>query len=554
MNSTEAASRGNKELLIAALAALLTIVCFLPALQNGFVDWDDGDYVYDNPYLRSSVTDFLKWAFFDFHAENWHPLTWISHALDYSLWGLNPLGHHLTNILLHGLNTFLVVLLAARLYRGASGLEDDRRSQPEGRFLSTGLITGLLFGLHPIHVESVAWISERKDLLCAFFFLISLLAYVRYTAAYRGGGQPVLPLRNRHYLLSLVSFGLALLSKPMAVTLPFVLLILDWYPAGRLKGLQRLRLALAEKIPFIMMSIGSVVLTLAAQHKAIRPLEIYPLSGRILVGVKALFSYLVKMIWPAGLSPYYPYPAQVSFFSSTYGIPVLLLIAVTACSIIYAKRWKTLPAAWAYYIITLLPVLGIIQVGSQAMADRYTYLPSIAPLLLAGLGTTLVLQKASAALSLKMPVRAAALAGGLIVGGLLSYATIRQVRIWENTITLWSRVIEVSPDFAKAYDNRGATYGGFGRYDEAILDFTRAIEISPKFWRAYYNRGLAFFMKGQDAEALKDFTRAIDLNAAYSETYLYRGKTYERLGFPEEARQDHAQAVRLNTHMGSGMH
>ncbi len=541
--------------MIAALTALLSVACYLPALQNGFVDWDDGDYVYENIHLKSSVIDFLKWAFFDFHAENWHPLTWISHALDYALWGLNPLGHHLTSILLHGLNTFLVVILTSRLCRETYGAEGTGRSLPERGILSAGLITGLLFGLHPLHAESVAWISERKDLLCAFFFLLSLLAYVRYIAAYKVAGQPhVFPLRNRQYLSSLALFGLALLSKPMAVTLPVVLLILDWYPGGRLKSAERLRFAIAEKIPFFIMSLGSVVLTLAAQHRAIRPLEIYPLSGRILVGLKALVSYIVKMIWPAGLSPYYPYPAQVSVFSSAYGIPVLLLILVTAFSIVRAERQKAVPAVWAYYVITLLPVLGIIQVGSQEMADRYTYLPSIGPFFLAGLGTMLVLQKASAAAWPNTRVRAAALSIVIIAAGLFAYGTVRQIRIWENTLTLWSRVIEASPDFAKAYDNRGATYGGLARYDEAIQDFNRAIEINPKFWRAYYNRGLAFFMEGHDAEALKDFSKAIDLNPAYSETYLYRGKAYEKLGFIEEARQDHAQAVRLNKHTGMGVH
>jgi hypothetical protein len=215
----------NTEYYVAAAVALLTLLVYLPALQNEFVDWDDNVYIFDNPYIRSLDMAFFKWAFWGFHAANWHPLTWASHALDYAVWGLNPLGHHLTSISLHALNTFLVVALVTRLL-DAYNTKQNRPALNDRMVLIAAATTGLLFGLHPVHVESVAWVSERKDVLCALFFLLSLLSYLSYVSSNT----------QKTYLLSLGFFVLALLSKPMAVTLPVVLLILDWYPYGRIRS------------------------------------------------------------------------------------------------------------------------------------------------------------------------------------------------------------------------------------------------------------------------------------------------------------------------------
>jgi hypothetical protein len=241
---------GRSQFLLAGGVSLLTFLVYLFSLRNKFVLWDDNRYVYENPHIRSFGVGFLKWAFSSFYAANWHPLTWISHALDYAIWGLNPLGHHLTNSVFYGVNTFIVVLLVLKLmenYKGRTGFLDGG-----GRLLVAGT-TGLLFGLHPIHVESVAWVAERKDLLCTLFFLLSIMAYINYAGAIvteSTENSVVSHVFSKKYLLAFGLFIFALLSKPMAVSLPFVLLILDWYPLERIQSLKSFKTALAEKAPF----------------------------------------------------------------------------------------------------------------------------------------------------------------------------------------------------------------------------------------------------------------------------------------------------------------
>jgi hypothetical protein len=320
---------------LAASIFLLTFIVYLPSLDNQFVGWDDDKYIFVNPHIRSFNMPFLKWAFFEFHASNWHPLAWISHAMDYALWGLNPLGHHLTSNILHAANTVLVVILVMRLldfYRDASAKNGSAPFLNELSICITASITGLLFGLHPLHVESVAWVAERKDLLCALFFLLSIMMYTSYARiADKGAVKDDLKSRflNRHYLLTLGFFSLALLSKPMAITLPFVLLILDWFPFKKIRSFHSLSAAVAGKIPFMALSAVSMILTILAQKGggAISSLEVHPFSSRILVAASSLIAYLWKMILPTTLVPYYPYPRAVSFFKFEY---ILGLLAVSS--------------------------------------------------------------------------------------------------------------------------------------------------------------------------------------------------------------------------------
>ncbi|MGO9614731.1 MAG: hypothetical protein ACLPX5_17090, partial [Dissulfurispiraceae bacterium] len=302
----------QKYSILAALVGAWTLLVYLPELQNGFLNWDDNVYIDDNPFIHSINIAFFKWAFFSFFAGNWHPLTWLSHALDYSLWGPNPLGHHLTSIVIHAFNSLLVVLLAIQLLavvksreraggQGTTGLSD-------ATILTTGVIAGLLFGLHPIHVESVAWASERKDLLCAFFFLLSLLAYIRYarfTTAPKNTSKSISWLSDKNYLLSLGFFVLALLSKSMAVTLPVVLLIVDWYPMRRVHK-DTLKRIVMEKVIFFVFAVNAGIITILAQGSqyAIRSSVAYPLTTRLLVGFNSIIAYMGKMIWPADLSPF----------------------------------------------------------------------------------------------------------------------------------------------------------------------------------------------------------------------------------------------------------
>lgn len=358
----------KRSLLLAGAVALLTILVYLPALRNGFVTWDDPFYVTDNLHIRSLGVNFFRWAFLDFSSGNWHPLAWLSHALDYAVWGLNPFGHHLTSILIHATNAFLVVFLSAKLINiwKARGKGGQQEASCEGETLIAAGVAGLLFGLHPLHVESVVWVSERKDLLCTLFYLLSVIAYLSYGSAKDGR----LFGFYRAYFLSLLLFLLALASKPMAVSLPLILLVLDWHPLGRFRSPAAWRRALAEKIPFLAASGFVAILTIYAQNAAgaMSGMQATSLETRIALVPGKLLLYLRKTAIPLHLSPFYPYPRLASL--STGDVFSFLLIGgFTLFSIMTARRNKLWLAAWSYFVITLLPVVGIVQVGGQAIAD-----------------------------------------------------------------------------------------------------------------------------------------------------------------------------------------
>ena len=561
----------NLKYLIAGSVSLITSVVYLFSLQNDFVLWDDDHYVYNNPHIRSFNLNFLKWAFTTFHAANWHPLTWISHALDYAIWGLNPLGHHLTNIILHAVNAFIVVVLVLRLVEaskqeslpasgGATGDQGVQTGKPASSHytpLIVAGVTGLLFGIHPIHVESVAWVAERKDLLCALFFLLSIMSYVKYAANIPQSAKRIAHRANNIYfaftqravLFALCFFILALMSKPMAVSLPVVLLLLDWYPFGRIRSVKTFLGALTEKIPFIAFSLVSSVLTVLAQKSegAMAMMEVVPLSARALVAAKALAAYLWKMLVPVNLVPYYPYPTpeEVTLSSPGYLLPVLVVAGITVASLAMAPRKKLLPALWGYYVATLLPVLGLVQVGDQAMADRYSYLPGIGPFLFAGLAVAWLLRKHLAE-KRGLSYKVAAIVVCLLVIGFLSYRSVLQIGIWKNGITLWSYVIEKEPGrVPMAHINRGVVSMDKGDMEKAGDDFDRAIAINPLAYKAHNNRGLVFLAMKQYDKAMEAFREALDINPSYVDAYFNRGLAFTASGRPNEAIEDFNKAIAL---------
>lgn len=524
---------------LAAAAALITFAVYSSTLHHDFINWDDDAYVFQNPYIRSFNVVFFKWAFFDFYASNWHPLTWISHGLDYAFWGLNPMGHHLTNNLLHAINTFLVVVLATRLveaWKRNTTTHIQKVFQDDRSLLITGGVTGLLFGLHPVHVESVAWVAERKDLLCALFFLLSVMAYAKYaSSAVKETVQKNAKLRffNRQYLLSLGLFILALLSKPMAVSLPFVLLILDWYPFKRIRSLKMLWPVFLEKLPFFIFSFMSSILTILAQRtgSAMKLNELVPLPGRLIVASKSLIEYLWKLILPLDLVPYYPYPRYIFILLPRFIVPIFLVIGITILCIGVARKQKLWLSIWSYFVITLFPVIGIVQVGGQAMADRYSYLPSIGPFL--GMGVVLAWISGNSSSSKKwgLPIKVFSVILALFVTVSLSYLTVRQIAIWKNSLDLWTRVIEKEPERAPvAYNNRGVYLSDTGQFDKAIADFNKAIELSPGESTAYYCRGLAFYKTGKFDQAIADFEKTIALDPLYWEASYYRDRALEKMG------------------------
>ena len=528
--------------------ALLVFLVYCPVLRNGFVGWDDDLYVYKNPRLRDLSPASLLGTFTTFHASgNWHPLAELSHAADCAVWGLNPKGHHLTSIALHGLNAGLVVALACALMRGRVRRREQAVDAPSGRTMVAGIAAGLLWGLHPLRVESAAWISERKDLLCAAFYLAALLCYLRYTAPV---GE-----RRRDYLGALACLALALLSKPMAVSFPVVLLVLDAYPLERL-GRVRIWRLLVEKIPFAVLACASAVVTLKAQRAsgAFRALEGVPMTTKVLVAARATVGYLGKTLWPSRLLPLYSYPQEVSLLSWRFAAPgVVLALLVVAC-IWLARRNRAWLATLLCYLLALLPVVGIVQVGPQGMADRYTYLPAVALSLLAG-AIFADLWERAAALPASGQTLAVVLALAL-VPGVLALLSIRQMAVWHYSETLWTQVIRYEPWNTEAHNNRASYYFEMGDYASALADYDAALAFAPpvsashaaKRRSAYFNdRAITYVRLGKLPEAVADASLAIRLRPGHADYYQNRSNMYRRLGMGEAAAADGRQAQALRS-------
>jgi hypothetical protein len=547
MSQTEDEGDGGRiSVRAAALAvALLVFLVYCPVLRNGFVGWDDDIYVYKNPRLHGLTLPSVLGTFTSIHASgNWHPLTELSHAMDWAIWGMNAAGHHLTSMVLHGLNAGLVVALAYALARA-------RGAQRHARMIVAAIAAGLLWGLHPLRVESAAWVSERKDLLCASFYLAGLLCYLRYAGAARttndvGSGAGGIGA----YIGALACLLLALMSKPMAVSLPFVLLILDTYPLGRL-GRVRVGRLLAEKLPFLALAAASAVITLQAQRAggAFRALHGVTLDTRLLVAARATISYLGKTLWPSELLPLYSYPLNVSWASWRFGMPLLVLTSLVAGCVWLARRNRAALATLLGYLITLLPVIGIVQVGPQAMADRYTYLPAIALSILAGAGFGKLWEKA-AALPSRWQGTPVVLAMAL-VPGVLASLSMRQMGVWHDSETLWTQVIRHEPWNTEAYNNRASFYFEQGAFPSALADYSAALGFAPqvapvhaaKRRSAYFNdRAITYVRLGKLTEAIADASEAIRLRPEQADYYQNRSNMYRRLGMTEAADTDWKQA------------
>ncbi len=488
---------GRYAYMAAFLAALAAFLVYLPSLQHGFVNWDDQAYIYDNPDIRSLDLGFLKHVFTSVLVANWHPLTMLSFAVDFRLWGLNPLPYHLENIILHAINTFLVGLVTARLFNYGGAKRNAAFA---------GAVTALLFGLHPLHVESVSWASGRKDVLSGLFFFLSVLFYLGYKR--RGSATG--------YIASIISFALALMSKPIAVILPFVLLVIDFYPLNTSPVKKRL----LEKAPFFLLSAATALLTLWAQSsaEAIAPMEGFPLASRLLTAIWSLAFYLYKIVLPFGLAPFYPREVSPNILDYHYLAPVIVVIAITAFCVYKLKTNKLYMAAWLYYLVTLAPVIGVIQVGSQAAADRYMYLPALGPFII--VATLLCLGRGRF-------VKTALL---IIIFVPLAFITIRQEAIWKDPVSLWSREVIVYPEEPVGYSNLGIAYKDRGDLKKALENYDKALKIDPGYADAYNNRGVAYLKAGMPSEALEDFTRALALNPQNTDALLNRATAYINLG------------------------
>ena len=562
---------------VAAAVALLTLAVYLPALGNGFVNWDDQQYVTSNPLIRSMNGEFFRRTFGDTFLGNWHPLTMISHALDYAVWGLNPFGHHLTSVVLHCIATFLVVGLVVRLIEIRGGHAAAGRMPAwldERGAVMAAAVTGLLFGIHPLHVETVAWVAERKDVLCCLFYVGSIWCYLEHAARTEAQALSIRALLSARYLAAVALFLLALMSKPMAVTLPAVVLLVAWYPLDRLRTAKMRRNVLIEVLPFAAMSLAICVLTFVAQKGTGAMGAIPPPTGvRVFVALYACAAYLLAMVAPLRLSPFYPYPMDVSPQLAQYGIPVLVFLLASGVCLAQIRRTPVVAAAWAFYVVTLAPVTGLVaQVGTQLIADRYTYLPSLGPFLMAGLGTAWLRSRVGtnhAALAITAAAAALLLSYG--------YLAVRQIGVWKDGVTLWSRVIAMEPERAPAaYVNRGVAWvNEQQRIDKALPDFERAIALEPVVQTifvnrvflqdAYRNRELALQeLRGgasapagadpQLAHAIEVQRQEVERNPASVEALISLGVLYGSSGSLEKGIEqfDNAIAVRPDSALAYG--
>ena len=510
--------------LVAGLRGLLTLAVFWPALSCGFVNFDDPDCVSANPHVQGGFTwEAVKWACLNTeqHAY-WAPILWLSHLLACQLFGLNPWGHHLLNVLLHAANTALVFLVFRRL-TGAT-----RRS----------LLLAALFALHPLRVESVVWVTERKDVLSGLFWLLTLWAYVKYVEEIHGKNSK----SKAWFGLALVWFALGLMSKAMLVTLPGVLLLLDFWPLQRMSGdprqaASKLRLIL-EKIPFFCLAAAASTVTFVVQKHGVglAAAESLPFGAR---GGNALISYwryLAEMFWPADLAVLYPHPGYWPL--ATVSLAGGLLAGLSILFFLKRRYQPYLLVGWFWFVGTLIPVIGLVQVGEQAMADRFTYLPSLGVLIIVVWGAEELTRH------WRHQVMILTVAG-LTTTGLCVLATRQQIGYWQDSETLFRHALAVTKNNYVAHNNLGDALASKGLLIEADEHFREAIRLKPDDADAYYNLGTILERQGNNDEAIRPLQTAIRLNPNHAEAYYNLGNAFFAQNQLDEASQQFQAALRL---------
>jgi tetratricopeptide (TPR) repeat protein len=509
----DAPAKNQPRNLIYLALAVVTFGVYLPMLRHGFVNYDDPDYILNNAHVNGGLTwSGIVWAFHSSEASNWHPLTWISHMLDCQLFGVNPAGHHLVNLLIHTANTLLLFILLSNL-TGA---------------IWRSAIVAALFAWHPLHVESVAWVAERKDVLSAFFFLLTLIAYARFVNL----SKVQSPKTKVVYVLGVFAFACALMSKPMAVTLPFVLLLLDFWPLRRFSR-SKIQQLLVEKIPFFALTFASCFITMSAQNSARWTNTALSLDFRLANALMSYVRYVAKMFWPTDLAIIYPYP---HYWPIAGVITVtVLLAALSVVFVLLAKRFPYLPIGWFWFLGVLVPTIGLVQVGVQSIADRYTYLPSIGLLIVIVWGLSELLN------SLPHKTKIAAMFGGAALAGCLAVTSI-QLRYWRDSVSLFAHAVDVTKDNYAAYDCLGTALDILGKTDEAGACFIRCVQIEPDYPRGQFNLGMALLEKNRPDEASNHLAIAVQLAPLNPVMQFDFGVFLAQHGKPDEA-AEHFQAA-----------
>jgi len=553
------------KLIIYLLLILITFAVFCQVNQYKFVNFDDQAYVTENSHIQSGITlDGFRWAFSTRYFDLWNPLVWLSFMFDYQLHGLNAGGYHLTNLILHIMSALLLFWLfnrmTAAIWRSA--------------------FVAFLFALHPLHVESVAWIAERKDVLSAFFWMLTLCLYVYYTE------RPAI----RRYLLVILCFACALMSKPMVVTLPIVMMLLDYWPLDRLQSrkivtnmpevmsvstnkrkkksklktesikkntssssiwkLSERRIAgiipiwqLKEKIPFFILSAIIIIITICNPNTINMSespiLKQFPLISRLANAPVAFVTYLVKTFWPYDMAVFYPFSDHI-FLWQVWGSSLLILIITTAI-IIMMKRLPYLFAGWMWFGVAIAPVIGIIQISlttPYTIADRYHYLPSIGLGVILAWGIPSLIKSEAIRKKVIFPA-------GIIFLAILSLISWNQCGYWKDGITLFSHALKVTDNNWLAYGGRGRVYADIGNHKQAIGDLEKAIEIKPRYAEAYNNRGFSYNALGNYKQAIEDYNKAIEIKPRYAEAYNNRGLAYNALGNYKQAIEDYNKAIEI---------
>ena len=500
-------------MLLLAIAAV-----YWPVVGYPFTLFDDPDYVWLNPHVVAGLSwPGTIWAFTTLNFGNWHPLTWLSYMLDIRLFGMHAGVCHTVNVLFHAANTALLFWALKRM---------------TGAVWRSALVAAL-FGLHPLHVESVAWIAERKDVLSTFFFMLTLLAYVRYVEKSRVQG----PRSKVFYGLALLWFALGLMSKPMLVTLPFVLLLLDYWPLKRILQLSSFKHLLLEKLPFFALSIVSCVITYLAQAAggAVKGISVVPFGLRIENALVSYLAYLEKMVWPASLAVFYPYswlePASVA-------TAAFLLLVISGLVIFYLRRRPYLAVGWLWFLGTLVPVIGLVQIGAQALADRYTYVPLI--------GIFIAIAWGLGELAGNSPMRRATLTIVSVAAvAMCMRCSAVQVRFWQNTETLARHALAVTANNDNMQVLLGTALLEEGKFAEGASHLSEAVKLNPGNFRAQSNLALALADEGKIVEAIKTYRVAIGMYPREAKPHYMLGNLLSRQGNFAEAIAEYQTTLRI---------
>jgi len=586
--SPSVSTRPDSKRTVFGVCLLLVAAVFLvfgQTYRNGFINYDDDQYVYDNPMVTQGLKlSGIAWAFTTSYSAYWHPLTWLSHMLDCQLWGLNAGDHHLTNVMFHAANALLLFMVLRRMTGLRPGEGAGAAAAPAGTLWPSAFVAAL-FAIHPLNVESVAWVAERKNVLSTFFWLLTLWAYARYAEKSKFRS----PESKVFYGLALGFFALGLMSKPMLVTLPFVLLLLDYWPLRRAArdewrvtrdknpGFQPstkriLRLVL-EKVPFLLLAAASSVATYLGQKSvgAMMTFEQIPLGVRLAKVPVNYVIYLRNTIWPEGLAIPYPCPPAYPVF--LVALCILLLAGVTLLVLWAAKSKPYAAVGWFWFLGTLVPVIGLVQVGGTPVADRFTYVPQI------GLYLAIAWMIRDWTVSWRYRRQALGLAATLVITALMVCAW-KQTSYWRNSETLWRRALactsdnfighnnlgnallkmgrvdeaitqyqkalEIKPDFAEAHNNLGYVQFQKNNVDEGIAHFQKALQINPDYAEAHYNFGYALCQKGRVDEGITHFQRALQIKPDFAEARNNLGSALLQMGSVNEAIAQYQQALQIN--------